>query len=60
MTRHLKTCDVPGPNPSGRHSCHLFVDARYDKTYWMHLAVPVEGPLSEFTGIRDKKVRKRT
>ena len=55
MTRHLKTCGLPDPKapvaaapaklPPSR-SFHLFVEARYAKTYWLHLAVPVEAPLA--------------
>ena len=54
MTRHLKTCGLPDPkapiaaapaklSPSQRF--HLFVEARYAKTFWLHLTVPVEAPL---------------
>ena len=43
MTRHLKTCSV-AQQPSGR-SLHLFVEARYDSRYWLHLAVPVDAAL---------------
>ena len=54
MTRHLITCSLPGPKllavsppakQMSKRSFHLFVDARYAKAYWMHLAVPVEAPL---------------
>jgi hypothetical protein len=52
MTRHLKTCGLPAAYAPAESATklppafHLFVDARYNKTYWMHLAVPVEAPLS--------------
>jgi hypothetical protein len=50
MTRHLKTCTPHDPNASGEarsrkvpiQSFHVFVEGRYDKAYWMHLAVPAE------------------
>ena len=55
MTRHLKSCNPSeskrraapklaeqSPNPS----FHLFVEARNNMVYWMHLAVSVEAPLS--------------
>jgi len=52
MTRHLKAC-LPGPKApvaapaklSPGQSFHLFVEARYSKAYWLHLAVPVDAPL---------------
>lgn len=55
MTRHLRSCNPPGSkllaatkpakqSPIG--SFHLFVEGRYNKAYWMHLAAPVEAPLS--------------
>lgn len=48
MTRHLMTCSRPGPSQTSQdnQSFHLFVEDRYDKVYWMHLAAPVEAPLS--------------
>src|SRR5271157_846844 len=46
MTRHLKTCSLPA-DQSTKQSFHLFVEARYNKTYWLHLAVPAEAPLSK-------------
>lgn len=50
MTRHLKACGAAvarssGALPSSR-SFHLFVEARYNKQYWLHLAVPAQAPLS--------------
>ncbi len=45
MTRHLNACGSPGAEPL-KQSFHLFVEGRYSKAYWMHLAVPVEAPLS--------------
>lgn len=55
MTLHLKKCGlpdaeergaaVPAELPSNR-SYHLFVEARYARAYWLHLAVPVEAPLA--------------
>lgn len=54
MTHHLKGCGLTGPKlpaavapakPPTR-SFHLFVDARYDKDYWLHLAVPAKSSLS--------------
>jgi Plasmid pRiA4b ORF-3-like protein len=54
MTRHLKACGLPdlkspvatapAREPSSR-SFHLFVEARYNKAYWLHLAVPAEARL---------------
>lgn len=53
MTQHLKSCSLPDPmlpaaaapaKPRNR-SFHLFVDGRYGKEYWLHLAVPVGGSL---------------
>jgi hypothetical protein len=55
MTRHLQACGLPDPKPQvatepaglpSSLSFHVFVEARYDKTYWLHLAVPVEAALS--------------
>ena len=43
ITNHVKSC-AAAPQPPGQ-SFHLFVEARHDKTYWMHLAVPVEAGL---------------
>ncbi|MBI4876725.1 MAG: hypothetical protein HY822_18980 [Acidobacteria bacterium] len=54
MTRHLNTCISAGRQPPAVSSpgkrlpipvFHLFVEARYDKAYWMHLAVPMEAHL---------------
>src|SRR5260370_10289602 len=55
MARHLKTCSLPDPKlavsaPASQppnQSFHLFVEGRHAKAYWMHLAVPVEAPLSK-------------
>jgi Plasmid pRiA4b ORF-3-like protein len=56
MTRHLKTCGLPAAQPpaasgSARQrpgqSFHLFVEGRYAKMYWMHLAVPAQIPLGD-------------
>jgi hypothetical protein len=46
MTRHLKTCPPPESKLLPERSFHLFVEGRYNKVYWMHLAAPVEAPLS--------------
>jgi hypothetical protein len=54
MTRHLTACGLPDPRASvakpSTHqpgpSFHLFVEARYSRLYWLHLAVPVDAPLS--------------
>lgn len=50
MTRHLGTCSLlPDPAGSVRETepgFHLLVQPRYNKDYWMHLAAPVEAPLS--------------
>src|SRR5947209_2602120 len=45
MTRHLETCGLPDAGQAAKRSFHLFVDGRYAKSYWMHLAVPVEARL---------------
>ncbi len=54
MTRHLMTCNLPGPKwlaatpPAERmsnSSFHLFVDGRYATAYWMHLAAPAKTSL---------------
>lgn len=51
MTRHLKICgkelstaSTPANKPR-RQSFHLVVEGRFDKMYWMHLAVPADSPL---------------
>jgi len=49
MTQHLKSCGLPdsklpaapAPAKPPNQSFHLFVDVRYAKEYWLHLAVPV-------------------
>lgn len=46
MTRHLKSCGQPAEKPAG-WSFHLFVDARYNKAYWMHLSAPAEATLNK-------------
>ncbi len=51
MTRHIQRCGVPDPKAPvtkrpANPSFHLFVDGRYAKKYWMHLAVPADSPLS--------------
>ncbi|HXN49192.1 MAG TPA: hypothetical protein VN893_21240 [Bryobacteraceae bacterium] len=54
MTRHLETCGSPDTKSPvaaapaqvrSSRTFHLFVEARYAKTYWLHLAVPVEASL---------------
>jgi hypothetical protein len=45
MTNHLKSCGLPATRQPGGKSFHLFVEARYDKFYWMHLAVSTEASL---------------
>jgi len=53
MTRHLSACGQPEApkSPTGKQqhgpSFHLFVEGRYAKVYWMHLAVPATAPLSK-------------
>lgn len=44
MTRHLEACDRPVAG--GKHF-HLVVQARYSTAYWIHLAAPVDAPLSK-------------
>lgn len=55
MTRHLRSCNPRESKlvaasrtakQSPNRSLHLFVEGRYNKVYWMHLAAPVEVPLS--------------
>jgi hypothetical protein len=54
MSQHLKSCGLPGPKRSAANapakprerSFHLFVDDRYAKQYWLHLAIPGEESLS--------------
>jgi len=47
MTRHLSTCGAPGPEKEPpNQSFHLFVEARHNKMYWMHLGVPLDAPLA--------------
>jgi hypothetical protein len=56
MTRHLKTCGLPDAKrlavtgsveQSPRQSFHLFVEGRYNKAYWIHLAAPAETRLAK-------------
>jgi hypothetical protein len=47
MTRHLQACGVQGAkSPPGR-SFHLLIDQPSGKSYWLHLAVPVEATLEQ-------------
>lgn len=58
MTRHLSRCGRPQPSASVTAAArkktvkcfHLAVEGRYDKDYWMHLALPVQGLLSKLDG----------
>ncbi len=58
MTRHLRGCsglELPTPAASvGKqergHSFHLVVEGRDAKAYWMHVAIPVQAPLSRLDG----------
>jgi len=51
MTRHLRGCGQPkvgrsaAPRQSSGKDFHLFVEGRYARAYWLHVAVPVEAPL---------------
>jgi hypothetical protein len=48
MTRHLQKCGQPRKTKEkAGQSFHLFIQGRYAKAYWMHVAVPVEAPLSK-------------
>ena len=45
MSRHLKTCTLAPPAKPNSPAFHLFIDARHDKSYWLHVAIPMESPL---------------
>ena len=46
--RHLSSCSQPGASAlSTGPSFHLFVEGRHAKAYWMHVALPVNAPLSK-------------
>jgi hypothetical protein len=45
MTRHLAACQ-PSAHKSSGTAFHLFVEARYDKAYWLHVALPANAALS--------------
>ena len=48
MARHLSSCGQPGASAmSTGPSFHLFVEGRHAKAYWMHVALPVNAPLSK-------------
>jgi pRiA4b ORF-3-like protein len=44
MSRHLAGCRPPAGGKAGA-AAHLFVEPRYNKAYWLHLALPVESTL---------------
>ena len=51
MTRHLAACGAGGPGAkegarARRLDYHLVVESRRDKVYWLHVAAPVDAPLS--------------
>ena len=48
MTRHLKACREPESSAAQptRECFHLMIEGRYNKTYWMHVAIPVETTLT--------------
>ena len=48
MTRHLATCRPPDSKrpKEAPPAFHLLVEGRYNKGYWLHLAVPMNAPLS--------------
>jgi hypothetical protein len=55
MARHLSSCGQPETSASSTGpSFHLLVEARHAKAYWMHVALPVNAPLSKL----DKFLRK--
>jgi hypothetical protein len=55
MARHLSSCSQPGASASlAGPSFHLFVEGRHARAYWMHVAMPVNAPLSKL----DKFLRK--
>jgi hypothetical protein len=55
MARHLSSCGQPETSASSTGpSLHLLVEARHAKAYWMHVALPVNAPLSKL----DKFLRK--
>jgi hypothetical protein len=45
MTQHLKGCTISPVAARKGRSFHLFVGQRLDKTYWFHVAVPVDTTL---------------
>lgn len=55
MTRHLSACRQPKasePLPASEKrppvpNFHLVIEGRYTKAYWMHVAVPLNAPLSK-------------
>jgi Plasmid pRiA4b ORF-3-like protein len=47
MTNHLKRCEAPDPKSPKVAGLHLFVESRYNKSYWLHIAVPTESSLSK-------------
>ncbi len=49
MSRHLKGCGS-GKAAGAAQNYHLFVEGRYAKAYWMHLAVAAGAPLEALDG----------
>jgi hypothetical protein len=48
MARHLPLCGQPVPlGLSTGPSFHLLVEGRHARAYWMHVALPVDAPLSK-------------
>jgi hypothetical protein len=53
MARHLVECKQAGSaairpgNGQAGHSFHLLTEDRYEKDYWLHLALPMGSPLKK-------------